>query len=165
MNTYTLKLSTKNTTTISFLNEIVLDDYTELILNVERLSETYLPMYIKIDWGVGKSEIYDNNISKITPNTLNVINYSPIFTKKYSFEYYPSPIASYRSLSAQLLVKYVNGDVSWIVIPIQVKTMGYADSINDLTLINTNILPIEENNSEHQLKTLEGNYIIELRGD
>lgn len=165
MNSYTLYLSTINTSTIQFLDRLDVDDISRLTLNLERINEKTLPLYLKINWGVGASVLYDNDVARLDSNSLNLLNYSPIFNKTYSFEYYPSKTALYRDLSAQLLIKYADGNYTWIVIPIRVKTSGYTDSVGDLTLVNTNILPQEGNNAEHQLKTSVGGYLIELRGD
>lgn len=165
MNSYTLNLSTTNTSTIQFLNRINFDDISRLTLNLNSVNEKTLPIYLKINWGVGTSVLYDNDVSRLDSNSLNLLSYSPLFNKTYSFEYYPSKTALYRDLSAQLLIKYADGNYTWIVIPIRVKTSGYTDSVGDLTLINTNILPKEGNTAEHQLKTSVDGYLIELRGD
>ncbi len=165
MNTYNLSLSSNSPSYIQTVNELEFDDYTKLTIDLSSIDETFLPMYLKIDWGFGNPILFDNNVYREGNNLINVVKYSPILTDTYSYEYYPSSTALYKSLSAQVLIRYVNGDVSWIVIPIKIRTYGYSESIGDLTLINTNILPVEDNLSEHQLKTSVGGYVIDLRAD
>ena len=166
MNTYYVNLSSNSTSTITVVPEVVMDDLSTLIINLTGLNESILPLFLKVDWGFGTTVIYDNNIYK-KGKSQSIIDghYSPLFMDRYSNVYYPAPDSLSLSLSAQLLVTYANGDVTYFVIPILINTYDYATSIGDLTLINTNILPIEGNLSEHQLKTLSGGYIIEMRGD
>jgi hypothetical protein len=166
MNTYQLNLTNSSTSSINILPRLVMNDLSTLVLNLTGMNETILPLFLKIDWGFGDTIIYDNNIYKIG-KTQSIIDghYSPLFMDTYSNVYYPAPDSLSASLSAQVLVNYANGHVSYFLIPIIVKTYNYSQSIGDLTLINTNILPVEGNLSEHQLKTLSGGYIIEIRGD
>lgn len=166
MNTYYLYLATTSTSAVQTLPEVEMDDLSTLVLNITGFNETVLPLFLKINWGIGESVIYDNNIYK-TGKSQSILDghYSPLFMDTYSHVYYPAPDSPSLSLSAQLLVTYATGAVTRITIPIKIETYTYAESIGDLTLINTNILPLEDNLSEHQLKTLSGGYIIEIRGD
>ncbi len=165
MNTYTLNLSSPTSAYIAYLPELEVDDFTRLTLDLSDINETILPVYLKIDWGFGETVLYDNNIYKSGSNQINIVRYSPLLTDTYSNDYYPSETALYKSLSSQVLIRYSNGDITYMVIPIRIRTYGYSESIGDLTLINTNILPIESNVSEHQLKTSVDGYILDLRGD
>jgi hypothetical protein len=163
MNSYTLQLSSNATSYTSTLPLIELDDHTMFYLDLSRLHKSIIPVFLQIDWGFGEVLTYDNNI--FDENNSQPSNFIPLFVDSYSHEYFPSATALYLSLSAQVLVRYATGDYAWFIIPIQIRTYGFAESVGDLTLINTNILPIEENLSEHQLKTSKDGYIIELRGD
>ncbi len=165
MNIYTLNLSSNSTSYITHLEQLEFDDFTRLTLDLSNIVEPVLPVYVKIDWGIGNSTLYDNNIYRTGSNQINILKYSPILTNTYYNDYYPSETALYKSLSGQVLIRYSNGDITYIVIPIRIRTYGYSESIGDLTLINTNILPIENNVSEHQLKTSVNGYVIDLRGD
>lgn len=166
MNTYYVNLSSNSTTYTQNVPEVQMDDLSTLVLNLTGLNETLLPLFLKINWGIGDSIIYDNNIYK-KGKTQSIIggHYSPLFMDRYRYVYYPAPESLYLTLSAQVLVTYSNGDVSRFVIPIKITTYDFDESIGDLSLINTNILPVEGNLSEHQLITLSGGYIIEMRGD
>jgi hypothetical protein len=166
MNTYQLNLSSNSISATQLLPEVLMDDLSTLILNLTGLNETILPLFLKINWGIGDSIIYDNNIYK-TGKSQSIIDghYSPLFMDTYSHVYYPAPESLYLSLTAQVLITYATGTITRFTIPIKITTYDYATSIGDLTLINTNILPVEDNLSEHQLKTLSGGYIIEIRGD
>ncbi len=165
MNIYTLNLSSNSTSYITHLEQLEFDDFTRLTLDLSNIVEPVLPVYVKIDWGIGNSTLYDNNIYRTGSNQINILKYSPILTNTYYNDYYPSETALYKSLSGQVLIRYSNGDITYIVIPIRIRTYGYSESIGDLTLINTNILPIENNISEHHLKTAVDGFILDLRGD
>lgn len=164
MNSININLSSNNTSFIGTIPLIEMDDFTRLNINVDNISERVLPIYIDIDWGTGDREHHDNDAYNIK-NTINLLNFNPILNNTYSYNYYPSETSLYKLLSAQVAIRYGNGDITWFLIPIKIRTYGYYESIGDLTLINTNILPSDDNSSEHQLKTLRDGYIIELRND
>jgi hypothetical protein len=161
MNTYTIALSSNTTSHIETFPEITLEDYTSMTINLEDLTTRILPIRVTIDWG-DKIEVYDkNNIYYNTSLTNNSID-RPLFGD-YSHEYPPSSSSLYKRLSAQVLVNYSNGNYSWFIIPIKIRTYDYFESIGDLSLTNTNILPIEGNLKEHQFITSIGGYAIEMR--
>jgi len=113
-----------------------------------------------IDWGDTPPEVYD--ISNIY-NSSNIIltSTSQPLLGTYTHEYFPSSYALYKSLFAQILVNYSNGNYCWFIIPIKIRTYDYFESIYDMTLINTNILPSERNLKEHQFITAVGGYSLE----
>lgn len=161
MNTYTLTLTSLSSTAVQYLSTIDLVDHTILTLNIAGLDKKFTPLYLKINWGEGASEIFDNNVlATYSPGVL----YDPLLSSLYTHEYFPSEFALYKLLSAQVYVQYSTDGFYYALIPIRIRTMDYFESIGDLELINTNILPVESNASEHQLKTSAEGYIIELRG-
>lgn len=166
MNVYTLKLSSTNTSNVSRLGELNFDDYTVLTINLQSVTEKVVPLYIKIDWGLGSLPlIYDNDLYRDNRDERNLFKFSPVLNTSYSHEYYPSSYALYKSLSAQVLIQYANGDTSWFIIPIRIRTFDYLESLIDVKLINSNILPDSNNNIEYQLKALKDNQLFELRND
>lgn len=166
MNTYNLNLSSTSTSTIYRSNTLSLNDHTELILNLGGVTESIVPIYAKIDWGDGeKPVVYDNDIYRLSQDTNNLFKFSPLLNNLYKHEYYPSTYALYKNLSAQVLINYSNGDKSWFIIPIEIRTYDHIESMGDINLINSNILPLSNNPIEYQLKALKNNQIIELRGD
>ena len=162
MNTYTLSLSSDSTSLIRHIDPVVFNDFTKLTIDLNDIDEKTPPIFVKIDWGVGDDVMtYDNDLY-VEGRRNNLITYSKVLRDTYTFNYYPSTYALYKSLSAQVLVEYVNGDQSWFVIPIEIRTYDYLESFHDLKIINTNILPLSGNPVEYQLRADKDNQIIEL---
>jgi hypothetical protein len=126
------------------------------------MSEKFLPIFMKIDWGDGSYNTYDNDVFVKSRDKINIFKISPILTNTYIKEYYPSDSALYKNLTAQILIEYSNGDHTWVTIPINIRSYDYFESIYDLNIVNTNILPVSSNSLAYQLKTSEGGFIIEL---
>lgn len=160
MNTYTLSLTSLSSTAIQYLPTIDFVDHTQLTLDVSNIDNTFIPLYMKVHWGEGESEIFDNNILSKPSSIID-----PLLNGTYIHEYFPSETALYKLLSAQVLIQYSNEQKYYALIPIRIRTKDFFESILDMDLINTNILPVESNASEHQLKTYAEGYIIELRGE
>lgn len=166
MNSYTLKLSSTNTSNVSRLGELNFDDYTTLKINLQAVTESVVPLYMKIDWGTGSEPIiYDNDLYRDNVDERNLFKFSPILNASYSYEYYPSSYALYKSLSAQVLIQYVNGDYSWFIIPIRIRTFDYLESLSDVKLINSNILSDSNDSIEYQFRSIKDNQLFELRND
>lgn len=164
MNTYTLSLSSPSSSYISRLDSIYFDDHTKLTLDLSNIRESIIPNYVKINWGLTvDSIIYDNDVYSSGRDDINTLRFSKVLNDTYSFEYYPSSTSLYKNLSAQVLVNYTNGDNAWFIIPIQIRTYDYFESIGDIKLINTNILPLSGNPLEYQLASTNDNQLIELR--
>ena len=161
MNTYTLFLSSPATAYATVLPQISLDDHTRFILDAQGLAETTVPIYVKIDWGDSSMVLHDNPFA--FANNLNIVRFSTLLNAQYTHDYLPSSTALYKLLSAQVMVKYSNSNMTHIVIPLKIRTYGYMESIGDMSLANTNILPVEGNPSEHQIRTSKDDYIVELR--
>lgn len=159
MNNYNLQLPTNTTSYYEKLETISIDDQFNLNLDFSLLTETILPINIEIDWGDGNIENYDKN--NIDTDNINIFKFSPLLIAQYNHIYNPSETSLYKCLSAQVLVNYCNGDVTWYVIPIKIRTYDYFESIGDIILQNTNILP-DNNQKEHQLLISKGGYTIEL---
>jgi hypothetical protein len=142
-----------------------MDDNTIFTIDLSDITETVLPTYVKIDWGDGVVEDFnENNIYDKSRENINIFKFSPLLTNLYKHEYTPSSTSLYKNLSAQVLINYSNGDMSWFVIPIQIRTYDYFEAVGDVKLVNTNILPISDNTKEHQLITTNGKFMIELYG-
>ncbi len=166
MNSYTLRLSSTDTSNVSRLGELNFDDYTTLKINLQAVTETVIPLYAKIDWGTGSAPIiYDNDLYRNNRDERNLFKFSPVLNASYTYDYYPSSYALYKSLSAQVLIQYANGDNSLFIIPIKIRTFDYLESLLDVNLINSNILSDSNNSMEYQLRTLKDNQLFELRND
>jgi hypothetical protein len=168
MNSYTLNLSTNSSSTTQIKSEVTFDDFTTLSINLSGLIETYIPIYLKIDWGDGLDDVYNNSVYKIyrQDSILNEVMYgkfSSIFNTVYTHSYYPSASARYKLLSAQVYVEYSNGQSSWFVQPIKIVTRDYFESIYDIKLINADILPLSSNDKHYQFSVDSGGFLIEMR--
>lgn len=162
MNNITINLSSNDTTYTSVLSNIYLEDHTTLSIDIQNVSDTVIPTYMKIDWGDGTSKLYNNDIPQQTRDSLNVFSYSNLLESTYDHEYYPSQTTLFKNLTAQVLINYSNGDYAWFILPITIRTYDYFESIYDLTLVNTNILPTENNNKQHQFISTKDRFTLEL---
>jgi hypothetical protein len=165
MNTYNLNLSSNSTNYVKILPEVNFDDITNFTISFDHMDESFIPISINIDWGDANTEFYDNNVNQTGLTLINNFNVSPIFLNTYTHKYYPSTNSLYKSLSGQILVKYSNFDQSWFIFPIKIRTYDYFESVYDLELINTNILPDIGNPKQHQLVTDIGKFLVEVRND
>jgi hypothetical protein len=164
MNTYTINLSSNSSNYSQKLSTTHFDDISKLEIIPHNLFSGSIPLYIVIDWGDGVSETINNSIES-DRLAATVSTTHDMFYKTYSHEYYPSTNSLYKQLSAQILVFYMNGEFSFFVIPIQIRTYDYFESMYDIHLKHTNILPLEYNPKEHYFSTERDGYLIELRGN
>ena len=167
MNSYVLSLSSNSTSAVQIKSEVVFDDLTTLRVNLSGLTESFVPIYLKLDWGDGASEIINNSLYKVyrEESILNEVIYgkfSSVLNEDYYHTYYPSATARYKSLSAQVYVEYANGQYSWFVQPISIVTRDYFESIGDIKLISTNLLPLSTNNKQQQFAVDSGGFLIEM---
>jgi hypothetical protein len=87
--------------------------------------------------------------------------FSKILQDTYSFEYYPSKTATYKKMTAQFLIKYTNKNTTLITIPIEIRSADYFESVYDMKMISTHILP-EDGFKTHKFLTSKGNYVVEV---
>ncbi len=166
MNTYTLSVSSDTTSAVEIRPEVVFDDHTTLVIKLSGLTETFIPIYAKLDWGDGQNETISNSLYKVYREEsifTEIISgkFSSVLNNTYIHSYYPSASARYKSLSAQIYVEYSNGNFSWFVQPIKIVTRDYFESIYDMKLLNTNILPIEGNIKQQHFSIDSGGFLIE----
>lgn len=164
MNTYNITLSSNASNYSQILSTLHFDDYSKLSISLDNLFDGSVPIYMMIDWGDGVSESFDNSIESSRTHA-TVFTTNDLLNLIYTHDYYPSSITLYKQLSAQILITYMNGGVSFFVIPIQIRTYDYFESIYDIHLEHTNILPLENNQKEHYFSTVKDGYLIELRGN
>ncbi len=162
MNKYTIELTSTTSEHTQILPEVSLSDHTELSIDLNGVDEKILPIYVTIDWGDGNRESHDNNVYIQGRENINIFKQNPVLSNIYTNQYYPSETALYRSLSAQVLIYYANGQKAWFICPISIRTYDYFESIGDIEIINTNLLPVNDNGIEYQLKTSEGHFTLEL---
>lgn len=160
MNTRTVILSSNDTNVTTNYQQLSLMDYTSVTYNLSAVSEKLIPTHLKISWGDGKTDFYDNDL--YTNEDLISDKYSSIFASEYQHEYYPSNTTTTKNLTSTFTVGYINGDESTFNIPIFITNYDYLSSIEDLYLINTTILPKEKIEKVHQFATKRGGYLVEL---
>lgn len=163
MNNLTINLSSNSSQYTKVLNYSQLIDHTLVNVSVDYIYDKIIPIYMKIDWGDGNSKIYDNDLSLTERSDTNIFRIGTLLNNSYSHEYYPSATSLYKTLTAQVYIEYCNGSFNWFMIPMEIRTMDYFESIYDIELVHTNILPSSNNPKEHQFLTTRGNYCIELR--
>lgn len=164
MNTITIPLSSTSTSTSVTLSSIELIDVTEVFLDFSNIFSKTIPLFLIIDYGNGTKITYDNDLYN-TPErqNINIFNPNPLFNNTYSQIFYPSSSALYKVYTIQALIKYSNNEFSTFTIPISVISNDYHESIGDITLLNVNILPFDNNPKEYQIKSKINNQLIELR--
>jgi hypothetical protein len=119
---------------------------------------------MKIDWGDGTSEIFDNNIYNINRFNTNISKISPLLISTYEHEYHPSSTSLYKELSSQFLINYANGDYNWFILPIRIRTYDFFESIYDTKILNTSIVVSDSVSKTHRILTTGKGFVVELNG-
>lgn len=163
MNSITIPLYSNSTSYSYTTNVYKLIDCSEIILNLNGIYSGAIPIYLKIDWGDGTIQLFDNDIYQ----NLNIYNspiiYNKILNDTYSHVCYPSSTALYKSFNIQVLIMYNDSNYTIITVPIRVRTYDFFETIYDVDLVNVNILPTPTNTKEFQLMSKKDNSIIEFR--
>jgi len=166
MNTKTLILSTTSSSYNKVMDTVILNDATVLNISLGDVYEDVLPISLQINWGDNNILYYDNDLYKvyrkesIIPEVIYG-KFSKILQDTYSFEYYPSKTATYKKMTAQFLIKYTNKDTTLITIPIEIRSADYFESVYDMKMMSTHILP-EDGFKTHKFLTSKGNYVVEV---
>ena len=91
---------------------------------------------------------------------------SPVFfNKPYKHIFYPSDSALKKEMTMRVNVGYIDGNTTKFTIPVNVRTEGYLDTIEDLDLLNVSLLDSEENNSIYTYLTKKDNFVIQNHDD
>ena len=165
MNTRTILLSTNSSSYNEVLDTVFLNDATRLNVVLGNVYEDVVPISLQINWGDDKILYYDTDLYKDykTDSIINEIIYgkfSKILQDTYSFDYYPSTTHTYKITKAQFLIDYTDNNKSLITIPIQIRSSDYFESVGDLKMISTHVIP-EDNTKLHKFITQKNNYIVE----
>jgi hypothetical protein len=167
MKTQTLNFATSASTVSATFPEIMLYDLTTVTFDFTEISEAQIPTLLKINWGDGSDVQVVNNsfiknyrIESIFPEVL-YNKFSSMLGYKYTHIYYPSTIARFKSLSAQIVIEYFNGTKSSLIQPFKILSEDYFESIEDLKHLDTSILPVSGNNKRFIFSTLKDGFLIE----
>lgn len=159
MNNYSISLSSNDSEYYAVLDSLQLYDYTKLTVNFENITEKHFPLYLKIDWGDGESEFYDNDVFGYQ----TTFKKSEIINTERTHEYYPSETSLYKQISAQFYIKFTNGENTWFIQPINIRNYDFYESVEDLEVVGVEIQPNSENKKALHLKTKKDSYIIDLK--
>ena len=166
MNTYTLLLCANTTSEVKYFYNIDLYDITYFSISLSAISESIPLKRIEIDWGDGDSSLFINRFTKAYREDsifaeLLYGKFSSIFAEDISHQYRPSQSSMYALLSCQILIEYIDGNHNKFIAPITLKSHEFHDSIGELYVLNTNLLPLTSNNVKMTFATQAGNQIIE----
>lgn len=166
MNTYNILLDSTSTAHVETLPEIILDDRTTVNVILSGVSESSLPLSLAIDWGDNTTQPIINGSYFTQYRTQPITNevlygrLSNILATTYSHTYVPAAAALYKAVTAQIVLKYVNGDTTEFYIPIKVRSAEYYESIYDMSLLSTTIVSLTSNAKAFTYATETG-YIVE----
>jgi len=171
MNSFTLSLTSVNSSSTIPMPAVDLFDMTELSLDLSEVYSNIFPDYLAIEWGDGSSieepdiTIYRNyKTESIFPEIKR--GASPVFfNKPYKHIFYPSDTALKKEMTMRVNVGYIDGNTTKFTIPVNVRTEGYLDTIEDLDLLNVSLLDSEDNNSIFTYLTKKDNFVIQNHDD
>jgi len=167
MNSYTLNISSTTTGTTTHYSEIDLFDVTSFNLNFDNVTQPILTTRLLIDWGDGsKVEEYQKSLYKTyrTTSIFSEILYGregALLAKVYSHEYYPSTTTLQLKLSAQVVIGFADNTQNIFIIPLNIRSGSFYETIYDIGLAGTNMIPISTNNINFVFTTVQDGYIIE----
>lgn len=168
MNTYNISLSTTSTSLTSTLDTIDLFDQSEVSVDLSNIFSEVFPYYVAIDWGDG-SEVFEPEIKTfLTYRTESILDEitkgvsPPFLNTTYKHIYYPSSTSLVKSLTLKIGIQYTSGEITQFIIPLDIRTAGYYESVGDVKLEGVKILNNTNLDSTLQLRTEVDNYIVEM---
>ena len=168
MNTYNISLSTTSTSLTSTLDTIDLFDQSEVSVDLNNIFSEVFPYYVAIDWGDG-SEVFEPEIKTfLTYRTESILDEitkgvsPPFLNTTYKHIYYPSSTSLVKSLTLKIGIQYTSGEITQFIIPLDIRTAGYYESVGDVKLEGVKILNNTNLDSTLQLRTEVDNYIVEM---
>jgi hypothetical protein len=172
MNTHVLSLTSTGSTggTIT-MPTVDMFDATELSLDLSEVYSNIFPDYVAINWGDNseieepETTIYrDYKTQSIFPEIKR--GASPVFFNElYKHIFYPSKTALKKEMTMRVNIGYINGTTTKFSIPLNVRTEGYFQTIEDLDLLNVSLLDSEDNNSIYTFLTKKDNFVIQNHDD
>lgn len=167
INTKTISISsdTASITSVSPLSYV--SDITTIEIDMSNIYNDKLIYRRLIDWGDRSpiqetlaTPVKDYRVDSIIPEIIYG-DFSNILYKDTSHVYVPSLSADVLSLTAQVLIEYMDTSTGLFYIPICIYSGSYYDSIGDLNIIHTNLIPISSNNINFVFSAEETDHIIE----
>tara|TARA_R100001163_G_C5048414_1_gene185449 strand:+ start:1044 stop:1580 length:537 start_codon:yes stop_codon:yes gene_type:complete len=168
MNTFTFSISTTEVGGSILYETIDLFDVTSFNINLVDIFTDTFPNYLAIDWGDGtpvlepdvtifrdylKDSIYPEVNRGIAPKYLSDL---------YNHIYEPSNYALNKSVILKINVGYVTGETTQLSAPINIRTGGYYQTVEDIDLVGLDLLNKSYNSSRFTFLTKKDNYIVQL---
>ena len=168
MNTYTFSISTDTSGVTKVYPTIDLFDITSFSLNIIDVYTDTFPNYVGIDWGDGtavlepdvsvfrdyrKDSIYPEINKGVAPKYISDI---------YKHIYEPSSYALKKSVVLKVNIGYVTGETTTLSAPLNIRTEGYYQTVEDIDLIGLDLLNNKYNSSRFTLLTKKDDYIVQL---
>lgn len=170
MKTYTASFSTNSYisqgTYIIENSDIYLKGETEVTIDLTEIDEsvTYVKN-ITIDWGDGSDEttnslnlVKDYYTETIIPEVL--YNKDVSVCTQYTHTYLPNAAAYFTKYQCVITMTFLNDFVGRIYIPFYVAQASYYDSVDDLFILNSQILPLSSNNTFLNLQVVGEKYVL-----
>ena len=172
MNTHTIYLtSVHSADDQQQLPTVELFDFTQLTLDLSQVYSGVFPNYLAINWGDESAleepeiTIYRNyTTDSIYPEIKN--GASPVFfNKPYNHLFYPADTALIKNMTMRVNVGYITGTTTKFTIPINVRTSGYHENIDDIDLLNVSLLNNKDNKSIFTFLTKKDNFVLQNHND
>jgi hypothetical protein len=168
MNTYTFSISTTTLGVTRVYPVIDLFDITNFTLNLVDVYTDTFPNYIGIDWGDGTA-VLEPNVSVFRDYRKDSIypeinkGVAPKYlVDPYKHIYEPSSYALKKSVVLKVNIGYITGETTTLSAPLNIRTEGYYQSIEDMDLIGLDLLNNTYNSSRFTLLTKKDDYIVQL---
>jgi hypothetical protein len=168
MNTYNFSISTTTADSSIVYDTIDLFDVTNFNINLVDVFTDTFPNYLAIDWGDG-SEVLEPDITifrdYIKDSIFPEINkgVAPKYLSDlYSHTYEPSDYALNKSVVLKINIGYVTGTTTQLSAPINVRTSGYYQSVEDVDLIGLDLLNTSYNSSRFTFLTKKDDFLVQL---
>jgi len=168
MNTYTFSISTTTADETTVYEPIDLFDVTNFNLNLVDVYTRTFPNYIAIDWGDGTA-VLEPDVSIFRDYTKDSIypeinkGVAPKYiTDFYNHIYEPSNYALNKSVILKINIGYVTGETTQLSAPLNIRTNGYYQSVEDMDLIGLDLLNNKYNSSRFTFLTKKDDFIVQL---
>jgi len=168
MNTYTYSISTTNTGIAEVYQPVDLFDVTKFTLNIVDIYTKTFPNYVGIDWGDGTA-VLEPDVSVFRDYTKDSIypevnkGVAPKYiTDNYHHIYEPSDYALNKSIVLKVNIGYVTGATTQLSTPINVRTDGYYQSVEDIELVGIDLLNNKYNSSRFTFLTKKDDFLVQM---
>ena len=158
----TVKLISSSPKGTKILPRVILQDTSELIVNLQQLYLKEPVCSFKFEWGDG-SDVEVVKADFFTEDINNVKYYNVSWDQEHTYN--PSSTNLIRSIVCQVMVVYCSGKYAQFFIPISIYSPSFFSRIGDLSLIKNNYLGSNESDIMYTLHTQHNDQVIELVSD